>query len=398
VVTSASDVIVSGAKVNYLAGATTATVVIPSLKAVTDYDVYCAAVTVNGVANTDSAVLATKKDATTDCCNSLAYTNAPSYVYGSLTKYATPSAVPVFAYTLSAAPRGFVVITPVVRNATGHVVSSSVLTVQPAMVNFTSSSNLAGRFILSGSALLEGVFTIELKPSGTSSGDYESNIFITTTVLSSATKAPAPALLSAKFDNSGASITVTFDSATNRALISKQSFPCSDLLAFVNVNFTTCSWKSSSVVHVVFTTAPVNTLLLNVGDTLFLRANLVKAACIAPADCTFYDLAHRQSVPVLIAETPVVPNVRVRVPALISGCDDFIIDPSLSSGSGGRAWIGFTWSVTYETAFTSGAATAIEAALNAYGPTTATSMSIPQALLSSARYTVSLTLKNFFGE
>eukprot|EP01032_Pedospumella_encystans_P028427 gene28428-32110_t len=179
-VTSASEVLVSGAKVNYLSGATTATMVIPSLKAVTDYDVYCAAVTVNGVANTDSAVLATKQDATTDCCNLLTYTNAPSYVYGSLTKYATTSAVPVFAYTLSAAPRSFVVITPVVRNATGQVVPSSVLTVQPAMVNFTSSSNLVGRFILSGSALLDGVFTIELKASGTSSADYESNIFTTT--------------------------------------------------------------------------------------------------------------------------------------------------------------------------------------------------------------------------
>ena len=66
-VTTVSEVITTGAQVRYLVGASAATVKISGLKSVVDYDVYCAAVTVNGVMSRAADVRATKSDAQTDC-------------------------------------------------------------------------------------------------------------------------------------------------------------------------------------------------------------------------------------------------------------------------------------------------------------------------------------------
>eukprot|EP01032_Pedospumella_encystans_P023522 gene23522-26627_t len=255
-----SQVLTSGASVTYLAGATSATVIITGLQAVVDYDAYCVAATVGGVASLETALSATKVDVQTFCCNVIAYSVAPSYIYGDLSKY-TSASRPVFTYTLSAPPRTALTVTPVVRNVSTNAIVAS-LSVLPLSVAFTSSSALVGQFVVSGSALLAGSVKIELQLSGTSAADFLVSDAASTTIMSSATQSPAPALLNAKFSDSGASITVTFDSATNRALITALSFPCSDLFDFVGMATTTCSWTSSTTVSVIFNTAPAGTQLV----------------------------------------------------------------------------------------------------------------------------------------
>ena len=391
-----SQVLTSGASATYLAGATSATVVVTGLQAVVDYDAYCVAATVGGVASLETALSATKVGVQTSCCNVIAFSVAPSYIYGDLSKYISASR-PVFTYTLSATPRTALTVTPVVHNASTNAIVAS-LTVLPSSVAFTSSSALVGQFVVSGSALLTGSVKIELQLAGASAGDFSVSDAASTTIMSSATQSPAPALLNAKFSDSGASITVAFDSATNRALITALSFPCSDLFDFVGMTTTTCSWTSSTTVSVVFNTAPAGTQLVTVGGVLTLRGSMVKAVCIAPADCTSYEAAVQQSTTVQLPDTPVVPKVVLRVPSVISGCDDFSIDPSLSSGAGGRPWKAVTWEATMETATTGAVASGILSVLNSYGSVITTPISIPKALVSSARYTVSLTLTNFLDQ
>ncbi len=289
-VTSTGMIVTSGASVTYLAGAVEVVVTISKLSAVEDYDTYCAAVTVNGAISRYLDVLSTKLFVQTRPFKEVTFTTSHTYVYGDVTRYAA-SSVPVFSYALSSSPRVNVTFAHILRNASGLVVPSSVLTVLPAFVTFYRSGALVGNFILSGGALLEGEFTIELRATGANANDYESGVSTTTTVLSATSTPPVPALLSAKFANSGASIAVTFDSNTDRAAITQSGFSCFQLFEFTGVNTTSCTWTSATRVNIVFNAVPYGTQLVRVDDFVTLKSGLVKAACIAPADCSLYGTA-----------------------------------------------------------------------------------------------------------
>jgi len=192
---TATLVVTSGFGVGYGVGATQALLTVSGLKSVTDYDLYCAAVTSAGVQSVSADVQSSKLTVTTACCKLLTYTNSPSYVYGSLSKYTStsPAAQYVFSYTLSSNPATSVTITPVVYNSFGDIVSSAELSAVPASTNFTSAStSLTGTYVLFGSALVSGSYFVTLTPSGTNVAQFSPTISAAVSVLSSDSIAPTP--------------------------------------------------------------------------------------------------------------------------------------------------------------------------------------------------------------
>ena len=390
------QVITSGATDAFIVGDTASTITISGLKSVVDYDTYCVATNVAGSQSLRSDAIATYLQTTTACCKLLTFTKPPPFVYGDVTKY-TPTTLPKFDFTLSSNPAADVQITPTVRDSIGNAVSTSVVTVHPASLTFTATGTLTGSFYLSASPALSGHYTVTLEASGTNAAAYQANVFTPVEILDSAAKVPAPVLQSAKFSNSGASIIVTFDSITDKAGIVANNFPCSQLLDFFGVNQTTCSFTSLSTVRIAFGVSTYGVPLLEVNGLISLKANKVKAACIAPADCTAYEFSPKQSTLVLTADNPVAPTVSIRTVGVASACDDFIIDPTGSSGHGGRSWKSVVWTATVQTLGAPVNDAAILQVLEDYGPITTSKISISKSLMSSANYVVTLTLTNMFG-
>jgi hypothetical protein len=395
VVTSTDRVVTTGSKTYYLAGSTAVTVQVAGLTAQTTYDGYCAAVTINGDTSGLQDVLDTVAPVTTDCCKVLSFTSAPAHVYGSLSQYSSAqSAQYTFTYALSAAPGATVTVSPIVYNRYGAV--STDLTPIPASMTFASTAvNLAGQFVLSGSALLSGDYRVVLAPSGSSALQYW-NISTPVSVLNSASVKPTPVLTYAKLSDAGNGITMTFDSATNKAEIAASSFTCTQLFDFAGAGSSTCSWTSASTVRASFgSTASGLIAYPSPSDYVKLQGGLIKAACAAGVDCSFYVAAAQVYVEIAAPDNAVAPTVVLRAPSVIAACDDVVIDPSLTSGSGGRSWAAVSWGVVKQVSGGVEDASDIVSYLTSYGPTTSVPYRIPKAMLGKAIYTVTLTVTNF---
>jgi hypothetical protein len=384
----------------YVSGSTGANYTITGLKSVNTYDVYCAVASSSGYSSTDAHTVQTLHTITTDCCKQVTFTNAPTYVYGSLAKYSasTPTAQYVFTYTLSSNPLDSVTITPTLYDAGGA--PSADLAVAPASATFTAASTgLSASFVLSGTALIAGTYTIKLVASGPSASAqfYATYTQTTVNVLNSASMAPTPSVVSAKWGNSGGTIDVAFSGNTDKGTFGTASFTCTQLFTFLGSDRTTCAFTSASTVRITFKASEYGAQLVAPDGTVTLRANLLKAYCVAPDDCSFNQFAAEQTVQLTLPDSPPVPSVVLRVPSVVSGCDDVQVDPSLSGGAGGRAWKSVQWAVSVSPS-SAADVSAILALFNGYGPRTDAVISISKALLPSAEYTVSLTLTNVFDQ
>jgi len=340
---------------------------------------------------------ATFQEVTTGCCKEVAFVDAPSWVYGDLSEYAgLQTSLYTFTYELSASPADTVTIVPVLIDAEGNQVNSTVVEVLPAATTFIAGGTTAGSFILSASPLLEAVYQIVLTPGGGNGANF-ANVSTTTSVINTATIKPTPTLLSAIFTETGGSMVLTFDSATNRAGITTTTFPCTDLLSFIGADSTTCSWTSPATILGVFQ-ASLTISYVGVGDEVTLLAGLIEPSCNVGDDCQFFQTANQQTVPLQAPPVAREPVVILRIPTVSASCDDVILDPTLSYGSGGRRWTVVQYSVTKTTNAGTEDATDIVAYLESFGTTTAQQLPISQDFLSSATYTITLTAENFLGK
>jgi hypothetical protein len=225
------------------------------LTALKTYAIFCYVETAIGTGNSISTVLATIVLKTTACCKSISFINSPTFVYGDVSKYliSSESSSYTFAYTLSAAPSNNLRVEAIVmRNG----VVSEDIDVTPSLISFgvIESAKISGEFILSGiNSSIEGSYVISLKVSGRSMSQYYSNDVTTVVqILSSASPIPAPILVSSIFSESGHSVLINFNSATNRGGILNVSWPCSLLFKFRAASSTTCSWVNSSAIVATF--------------------------------------------------------------------------------------------------------------------------------------------------
>eukprot|EP01034_Spumella_vulgaris_P034400 gene34400-biopygen29293 len=103
--------------------------------------------------------------------------------------------------------------------------------VVPASKTFTSSSgSIQGSFYITASALLEGQFYVFLNTTGANAPDYTttSSLF---QLLKSASPIPAPKLLACQFSDAGSFVYIAFDSPTDSALITVNSWPCNNTIS-----------------------------------------------------------------------------------------------------------------------------------------------------------------------
>merc|ERR1711871_959614 len=155
-----------------------------------------------------------------------------------------------------------------------------------------------------------------------------------------------PQLEEVVFGADGLSLNFYFDSPTNTPIFDNSTiFACQKMLSFDGADSAgaNCRWVTSR--HLRATLSYIGTVKPGLGSTSMVQGNIITAECTVN-DCSSY--AYMAAAMMQISSPPdaTVPYVSLSSSRLIGNCDDMILDPTGSTGHGGRPWTAVTWDVT----------------------------------------------------
>ena len=274
---------------------------------------------------------------TTECCNSLSLVT-PSK---SITQYDAASTDPpsVFSFFISSPLSSDCTI-----SLTSNVTGTTFLPSSDFIIVAGSSGKSASRtFTISSENTATQLISVE---TSSCTQTVESDSFVLS-VRPIDMSPPAPELAFIQFTDSGVSLTITFDSATNR-FDNFESFNCSQLLSFVGAANSRCAFTSDKVLAAELGETSINSLA--VGSEITLLADKIRARCKDASNssaCGNYFLNTQQIMIIAAATNPIKPRISLSVPAEVFECDPVIqLDPTGTYGSCGRDWAHILWSVS----------------------------------------------------
>ena len=237
---SINDVMAKGTRTNYLSALTHTSTVIIGLLALTSYDAFCYVQNANGAGITYSEMMNSKVSFTTSCCQMISFVSSPVSVYGDVSAYtvSTSSSTYMFTYSLDSPPsQGSITVTPMITLSNGTASSVIIISIPSSSIFLSSASTttLKGSFYISTKSSVSGSFQVQLAISGVNYKNYVSTS-VAVSILSLNQPLPAPQLVSCFFSDSGGSIIVTFDSATDLGGITAATWSCSLMFTFTGSN------------------------------------------------------------------------------------------------------------------------------------------------------------------
>ena len=160
---------------------------------------------------------------------------------------------------------------------------------------------------------------------------------------------PAPNVTDSYFSNDGTVVYIYFDSATDRAYQGSGLFDCSAILDFPGASTSECVWETRSLLYVYCDLDSP----LKVGDKITLVPNSLKAKCTNKVSvCATWKYSSGEvEYTITTALDAVVPTPSIDAAEKIGSCDKFVLDLSLSGGSGGRLWFPLNITVTSPNGF-----------------------------------------------
>ena len=367
----------------------------------TDYDVYCYTEDFSTHVMDLKSVVKTYLRVRTACCPQVVFDRYYPQIRESSTA-GSAVAPSVFRFRLDASNvLGAVVQVSIAPNTSGSCIYSttaaSAATVQPS--RFALGNATSGSFVVYGTPGCY-VLTTSLTSSAQSTPVPSSSAL---SVLSASAAFAPPLLLSAQISNDGLRMIVFFDSTTDRggSKIEKYdgSFKCHKLLSFEQDSQSDCVWLADNQVQVTFAASDRNVV---VGDTVSIRQKSLRSGfCATSSSCEYSPSS--SFVLVLAPSQPVLPTPAVTASREISACDDIIVDPTNSIGSGGRSWVSVQWFVEF-TSVPSGTtvdyiarAASIASMLNADYSSTRVFATVPNRLLATGTVQFTLRLANYLG-
>jgi hypothetical protein len=329
---------------SYTTVASTVSVSVGGLAPLSTLTFYCMVLTTYGYSSSITNVLGNgTATATTSCCYAITFSSAPPSVYGYAKKYSAGSTTNIFSYQLSNVPRATVTVTPLIYTTERQRVTSGINTV-PASLTFTTSSagKLSGQFYLNSTQSFSGQYGVYLNVTGSGFKDYGTVVYTTVNVLSATAPAQPPKPLLCIFSNDGTYVTLSFDGPTDLGGITSTTWSCSKFLSFTGAYSAVCSWVNSTTVKIVSSN-------IQIGDQVTILGLVLKARCSAGTDCGANYFAVQSFITVQAPFNPLTPVIVLKVPAKVSLQSNLVIDPSTTTGSGGRNWASIYWSVTSNT-------------------------------------------------
>jgi hypothetical protein len=365
----------------------------------TNYTVYCYTESFAGNLMPMSVAEANKVATQSDCCRSLQF----STKYSEIVQYLSTStrAEQPFSFYLDAKPSAalttaFAYALVSCDDSSVITASSNAVTTLPSSFTFsTTSTSLAGTFLIRSSQ--QGCFRLTISATG---ADIYASVSTIIKVNAATAPPPVPTLTGVRMSDRGTSVLFSFDTPTDRASSKitafASTFDCSQIVTFPGSDSATCKWVNNTMLTATLATTGT---LAEVGDSAVLIADIVRAACVADTVCTSYTYVDTVTTTITTARNPLQPTVSLSTSTSISPCGDIVLDPTSSSGFGGRDWKSVTWIVTG-----SGIAQgfdAIATLLNRNFTDTFSKATVPNSFLTRSSgdddsiYTIGLTLQNF---
>ena len=346
-------------------------------------------------------VIATQIPSNTTCCRAIHFTSTFQSIREYVPAGASPSGVDsIFAFALDSPPvvdvSIILSIAPILEHCNNLVngVAPSI-SAYPSSFGFTPVSlSLSGGFILRGTPGCYEV-TVELDPSSLSAAQHSEVLYFNATFIVNVQSVlaipPYPKLSFAGFSSDGLSISVFLYSPTDLGATKIAGylgvFDCSLLFDFPGASIGRCFWQSNMQVQ-----ATLNNGIINIGDSILLRSNVIKAVCPQQRTC---DYAPSSSVNLGAPANALQPVVSISTPSVVGACADIVIDPTNSFGQCGRPWRNIIWSVAAAGSQNSTQVNSIVSLLNTNFLSTAVLAIIPNSVLSSGTYQFTLQLTNF---
>jgi hypothetical protein len=373
-----------------IAGQKPISVNVSSLRPTTDYDVYCAATSLQGVTMPLAGILSTKQPVRTACCKTITVT-----VLHPATVNLGQELSRAVTVALEAAPSAAVVVT--VQYGARDQASAGVQLL-PSVLRYDNRSATGTSRDIRLTALGAGNYTLVVSVAGSSAAEY-SVVYggVRRLAVLSADATPAvPKLLQAAFSNDGSYMTLSFDSATDRGN-QYGTFSCRTLLQFVGGSSSQCQWFSDSQLR-VYPTATGTGAVLGVGSNVTVTANTVRAKCIdaqrSVVVCASYVPIASTTVYAAAPSAPTVPSVVISAPSAIGGCNSLTFDLAGSVGAAGRPWDAVSFAVTTLPGSTSAADQLLRFLSRNY--TLSPPLPVPSAVLVKGyTYSIKVTLCNF---
>jgi hypothetical protein len=361
-----------------------------SLLPSTDYDLYCAATSSQGITMPLSRISATKQSLRTACCKLITMT-----VQHPATVNVGQDLARAVTVVLEAPPSSSVVVTLqyAVRGQ-----SSAGVQLLPSAWRYGNLSIVGSSTSIRLLALYSGNYSLQVSVTGPSAEEY-TVVYADgrhLAVLPAGAAPAVPQLLQGTFSSDGSYVALSFDSATDRGSL-YGAFPCRILLRFVSDSSSQCQWFSDSQLRVYPTVVGAGAVL-GVGGNVTLLANTVRARCADPhraaSLCASYTLAAAAIMILAAPSTPTTPSVVVSAPSSIGGCNTLTVDLGGSAGAAGRPWDTVSFTVSTTPVSISAADRLLQFLSRNY--TLSPPLSVPSAVLAKGyTYSIKVTLCNF---
>jgi hypothetical protein len=194
-------------------------------------------------------------------------------------------------------------------------------------------SSLTRTFTVNGDP---GNYQISLQLSSLSASEFSTPSALSVNLLDVNTPPPPPGLTLVRLFDSVPGAIALFDISTDCGStipsLRVKYWKCDNLFVFGGAFLSTCSWLNSSAVQIITTPDPVS--YLDVGMSMAVLPGRLKAACSAKqvSACEFYAYSNSTSALVLLPLNPMVPQVVLDAPNIISSCQDLVIQATSSRG------------------------------------------------------------------
>lgn len=278
----------------------------------------------------------------TSCCSDITLINTPSYIYSDLSLYSVGDRLKyTFIFQLANLPWQNVILTPIVYDNNQSIATN--ISILPLSFTFTSSSSsVRGEFIVISNTLYSTDYTIYFNTSGINGRSYF-NPSLSFVVIGSSQSLPAPRMASASFSSDGFFIYINFNVPTNRAGMNSDRFNCSLLFTFQSSPSALCQWVNETTIQVFLSTSlTTNQFIYPLDNIDFISTNL-QAKCVGSSDCSRYQNSSSHSLQLASLSTIISPVVILQSPLVVSICDNYTIDASLSYNRGYAPWKGISW-------------------------------------------------------
>ena len=275
--------------------------------------------------------------------------------------------------------------------------------VKPSNCTWPTNSTLVVTLDAAAPALASwaGVVSVSLR-GGNIRANNASIVFSSGAVVATP-RTPVPALTSAQFADSGASVVVTFDRPSSGVVGTGSSGrgPCTSV--FTNTNLgagAMCAWTSPTTMTVTFGFATASLILPMTPFIAGASCQTSTSLTLAPGAVTAVVggvLSSSGCVNIAPPNNPPVPTVTILGATSLGLCAPLTLDGSSSTGGGGRAMT-YAWSVAGLNTYGATSATNLQAAANGV-PLNNLMLVVSNStlLVADAVINVTLTVQNFMG-